>query len=73
MQYRTFMFYNLIGGLVWTFGVTIGGFFLGKIIPADKIDKYLLPIILPIIVVLIAPSVVHLYQEHQSAKKSANR
>ena len=73
MQYRTFMFYNLMGGLVWTFGVTLGGFFLGKIIPADKIDKYLLPIILLIIVVSIAPSVVHLYQEHQSAKKSANR
>src|SRR6478672_5890540 len=49
MHYRTFMSYNLIGGFIWTFGVTLLGYFLGRVIPAEQIDKYLLPIIALII------------------------
>lgn len=64
MNYRTFFFYNLIGGFAWTFGITILGFFLGKIIP--DVDKYLLPIILVIVVVSLVPSILHLYQERKS-------
>jgi membrane-associated protein len=66
MNYRTFVTYNIIGGFVWTFGVTLLGYFLGKIIPAEQIDKYLLPIILIIIVVSVAPSIIHLYRENRS-------
>jgi len=36
MHYRTFMSYNLIGGFVWTFGITLLGFFLGKSLPPDR-------------------------------------
>ncbi len=35
MRYRTFMFYNLIGGFLWTVGLTLLGYFLGKKLPAD--------------------------------------
>lgn len=66
MQYRTFMFYNLIGGLIWTFGITILGFFLGKSLPPEQVDKYLLPIIGLIIVVSLVPSVIHFIQESRS-------
>lgn len=66
MQYRTFMFYNLIGGLVWTFGITLLGFFLGKSLPPEQVDKYLLPIIGLIIVVSLVPSVIHIIQESKS-------
>jgi membrane-associated protein len=67
MNYRIFMSFNLIGGLVWTVGVTLLGYFLGQIIPADKIDKYLIPIILLIIIASLAPSVWHVIKEHKSA------
>lgn len=66
MHYRTFMSYNLIGGFLWTLGITMLGFFLGKVIPAEQIDKYLLPIIVGIIVISIIPSIVHLIQENRS-------
>ncbi len=66
MQYRTFMFYNLIGGLAWTFGITILGFFLGKSLPPEQVDKYLLPIIGLIIFVSLVPSVIHFVQESRS-------
>lgn len=67
MNYRTFMSYNLIGGLLWTFGITLLGYYLGQVIP--DVDKYLLPIILVIIVVSLAPSIIHLIQENRSSRR----
>ncbi len=69
MHYRTFLFYNLIGGIVWTFGITLLGYSLGKVIPPDDIDKYLLPIILLVITISLIPSLWHFYQEHQSSRR----
>jgi membrane-associated protein len=66
MHYRTFMSYNLIGGFLWTFGITLLGYYLGQVIP--DVDKYLLPIVLLIIVVSIAPSIIHLIQENRASK-----
>ncbi|MBD2498646.1 DedA family protein [Nostoc sp. FACHB-280] len=66
MHYQTFMFYNLIGGFFWTVGMTLLGFFLGKTLPAEQIDKYLLPIIGIIIVISLVPSIVHLVQENRA-------
>jgi membrane-associated protein len=63
MNHRTFMFYNLIGGFFWTFGVTLLGYYLGKSLPAEQVDKYLLPIILLIIVVSLIPSIIHIVQD----------
>jgi membrane-associated protein len=63
MEYRTFVGYNLVGGAVWTVGLTLLGYYLGKIIP--DVDKYLLPIVGAIIVISVVPSVWHLYQESQ--------
>jgi membrane-associated protein len=68
MHYRTFMSYNLIGGLLWTMGISLLGYFLGKVIPPDQVDKYLLPIILAIIVISIVPSIIHLIQENRSSR-----
>jgi membrane-associated protein len=70
MRYRTFMTYNLLGSALWTVSITLLGYFLGRIIPPEQIDKYLLPIIALIIVVSIAPSLLHLYQEYRASKRS---
>ncbi len=69
MHYRTFMFYNLIGGFVWTFGITLLGYFLGRSLPAEQVDKYLLPIIFVIIIVSLVPSIIHLIQENRASKR----
>lgn len=61
MRYRTFLTYNLVGGFLWTIGLTLLGYFLGRVIP--NVDRYLLPIIVLIVVVSIAPSLWHLYQD----------
>ena len=31
MDYRTFVTYNVIGGTIWAFGVTLLGYFLGQV------------------------------------------
>lgn len=69
MRYKTFMSYNLVGGLLWTGGISLLGFFLGKAIPAEQVDKYLLPIILGIIILSLIPSVVHLIQENRANRQ----
>ncbi|MCX6730201.1 MAG: VTT domain-containing protein [Candidatus Portnoybacteria bacterium] len=58
MRYRRFLIFNIIGGALWTLGVSLLGFFLGKVIP--NIDKYLLPIILLIIIISVSPNIIHL-------------
>ncbi len=68
MQYRTFLAYNLLGGLLWAVGVTLLGFFLGKQIGPENIDKYLLPIIAIIIVVSITPAVFEVVRHRRKAK-----
>ena len=50
---RTFTLWQVIGGLVWSLGVTLAGYGLGSRIP--NIDRYLLPIVGVIIVVSLIP------------------
>lgn len=61
MHYRTFMTYNIIGGLIWTAGVTYIGYFLGKLLQGIglDIDAVLLPIVALILIVSIAPALYH--------------
>lgn len=63
MHYPTFLGYNLMGGLIWTFGLTLLGYFLGSVIP--DVDSYLLPIVLAIVVLSVLPSLFHLWQENR--------
>jgi membrane-associated protein len=53
MRYRTFVTYNVIGGLLWAVGVTLLGYWLGNLIP--DIDAYLLPIVAVIIALSFVP------------------
>ncbi|HVL32265.1 MAG TPA: VTT domain-containing protein [Actinomycetota bacterium] len=55
MRYRTFVTFNVIGGLIWAVGVTMAGYGLGRVIP--DIDKFLLPIIGVIVLASIAPMI----------------
>ncbi len=53
MPYRTFVSFNVVGGLLWAVGVTLLGYTLGEMIP--DIDRYLLPIIALIILISFIP------------------
>jgi membrane-associated protein len=66
MDYRKFVTYNVVGGILWGSGVTTAGYVLGESIP--DIDRYLLPIIGLIVMVSFIPvflEVVKAYRNRQ--------
>lgn len=60
MHYQTFLTYNIVGGLLWSVGLSLLGYFLGSAIP--DVDRYLLPIIVAIIGISLLPTIIHLLQ-----------
>lgn len=61
MHYRTFVAYNMIGGLIWAVGLTYLGYLAGDVIERYGINvEY---VILGIIFISIAPPLVHLLRE----------
>ncbi len=63
MNYRSFMMYNVLGALLWTVGLTLGGYLFGNLI--TDIDRYLLPVILAIIIISFLPAVWHIWKERR--------
>lgn len=67
MHYPTFLAYNVLGGFLWAVGIALAGYFLGHMIP--DVDKYLLPIILVIIFLSVAPSAFHILKDPAHRKQ----
>jgi membrane-associated protein len=71
MNYRKFLFWNILGGIGWVVSMTLGGYYLTEFIQtrlglAEKdIDKILLPVIGVIIIVSAMPAVWHMYSENR--------
>jgi len=63
---RTFTVWQIVGGLLWTVGVTMAGYGLGNTIP--NIDTYLLPIIALIVVVSVIPIALELLRSRKAAR-----
>ena len=57
MEYKKFLTFNLIGGFLWTFGITYLGYFAGKAIIAAgvEIDSVILPLVALIVFISILP------------------
>lgn len=68
MEYRTFLAYNIVGGFLWTAGVTSLGYFLGAFFTSIGlgIDTVLLPIVAVIILLSVAPPIIHILKEKQN-------
>jgi len=65
MEYKTFMMFNVLGGLIWTAGITYLGYFLGKLMHGLglDIDTVLLPIVGLILFVSVAPAIYHFLKD----------
>jgi membrane-associated protein len=62
MRYSRFLFFNVVGGLLWGIGVTAAGYYLGQSIP--NIDRYFLAVVAAVIVLSALPAGVHLAREY---------
>jgi membrane-associated protein len=57
MPYRTFLFWNILGALVWPATLISLGYFFGSKIP--NVDKYIIPSVIIIVVIFALPVVFH--------------
>ncbi len=53
MNYRKFLYYNILGGIIWSTGMSLLGFFLGRTFPS--IQNYLTPIVILIVILSLVP------------------
>lgn len=53
MDSRTFLLWQVVGGLVWSVGVSLAGYFAGNTVP--NVDKYIYPIIAVVVVISLIP------------------
>lgn len=63
MNYREFMIYNLIGGIMWASGISYAGYLLGETVPRSA--EYIEIVILTIIVVTCIPLVREFWKQRR--------
>lgn len=78
MRYRTFLLFNILGAFLWAVGVTYLGYLLGAQFERMglEVDHVLIPVIAAILLISIAPAIVHLIRNPAQAKaiwKVANK
>ncbi|MGN7862163.1 DedA family protein [Microbacterium sp. 22303] len=72
MPWRKYSLYNLIGALIWGFGLTYVGFLIAYI-PwiADLVTKYIDVILLGVVALTLAVTAWHYFNERRKAKKES--
>lgn len=68
MEWRRFLFYNILGATLWALGLTLLGYWLGAAIP--NVDRYLIPLVLLIIVLSSIPPLVHLIRQQRILRRT---
>ncbi|GGS84863.1 DedA family protein [Streptomyces chromofuscus] len=68
MKYRTFLVYNIIGGIAWGTGVTLAGYWLGQI---GFIKTNVEAILILIVFVSVVPIIVEYLRERSKKKRAA--
>ena len=65
MEYRSFVAFNVIGGLLWVWSMLFIGYFLGRWVPG--IDKHIESVILVVIFLSILPGIISWWRERRRA------
>lgn len=62
MEPRLFFVTNLVGTLLWGAGIPLAGYFLGRLLPKEVLDKYVLVVVAAIFVLSFLPVAAELYR-----------
>jgi membrane-associated protein len=68
MKYRTYLTFDILGGLLWGVGVTLLGYFLGQV---DFVEKNLEVAILAVVAISLTPMAFELWKHRREAKALA--
>ena len=66
MTYGKFLIYNVVGGLLWIFSFTLGGYFFGNL---PFVKKNFTLVIFAIIIISVMPTVIEYFRQRKAAKK----
>jgi membrane-associated protein len=70
MDARTFLFWQVLGGLLWSVGVTLIAYGVGHSI--HNLDHYLIPIVLVIVVLSLIPIALEVRRARKSGKTASS-
>jgi len=65
MTYGKFLTYNVVGGILWIFSFTLGGYFFGNL---PFVKKNFTFVIFAIIVISVMPTVIEYFRQRKAAK-----
>src|SRR5690349_6370856 len=75
MPARRFLLWNIVGAILWTDGILLLGYLLAKkitqLIPADKIDSYILPVVVLIVLISMIPIFVEVVRDRRAKRRLA--
>jgi membrane-associated protein len=75
MPAKTFLLWNVVGGILWTDGIILAGWALAKqirdVIPDGQIDKYILPAVALIVFISILPILIEVIRERRNKRHQA--
>jgi membrane-associated protein len=69
MEYRRFITYNVVGGVLWVWSMLFTGYFLGRFIPG--VDKHIEKVIILVIFLSILPGIISWLRERRKAAAAA--
>lgn len=70
MRYRTFVIFNVVGGIIWGSGVTILGYFLGQI---PFVKENIEAILVGIVAVSVLPIVIEMLRARMNGRRERDR
>jgi membrane-associated protein len=74
MPAKRFLLWNVVGGIIWTDGVILAGYYLARqiidIIPPEKIDTYLVPAVLVIVLISVLPILFEVWRERRARRRA---
>lgn len=68
MEYRRFIFYNVMGGIGWVVSMTCIGYFLGKTVP--NIDQHIHLVIAVVIFLSLLPGIIKIAREKWKVRRT---
>jgi membrane-associated protein len=73
MPARKFLLWNVVGAVLWTDGIILGGYLLAKniidVIPPQKIDNYILPVVFIIVVISLLPIFIEILRDRRARRR----
>lgn len=71
MNYRRFVSFNVFGGILWVFSTVLLGFFMGRLIGAERLNRHIHLVIIVVVFLSILPALIEFWRAHRKRHDAA--